>query len=214
MGKLIPQVIVAGLAASVSPVAIMLLISVMLQKHARRNSLLFLAGFTLVLITIGVLGVALFHTTPTGKTSHVDYWIDIALGVLCLAAIPLSLRPRKKTAKRAEAADMSAAKAFVIGAIAMLINSSTIVIYIAGAHLISAAKVSTSDTVLALVIMTFMTLLTLIVPIALYFLLPEKSEKILNGLKGWLIRHNKVIGVGLLLVIGGYLLGKGIVGLL
>ena len=99
MVKLIPHVIVAGLAASVSPVAIMLLLAVMMRKNTRRNTLLFLLGFTLILVALGVVGVFIFKAGGSGAKRSVDGYFDIALGVLCLLAMLFSLRPKKKQEK-------------------------------------------------------------------------------------------------------------------
>ena len=84
MLQLLPRLIVIGLAAAVSPVAVMVLISLMLKKNPVRNSSLFLLGFALVLIAIGIAGLFLLHLGGHAKKSPVDGYIDIAL-VHCLA---------------------------------------------------------------------------------------------------------------------------------
>lgn len=211
MVKLIPHVIVAGLAASVSPVAIMLLLAVMMRKNARRNSLLFLLGFTLILVALGVVGVFIFKAGGSGTKSSVDGYFDIALGVLCLLAMLFSLRPKKKQEKPAMGGtELKASRAFTLGIIAMLTNVSTIVCYLAGAHEISAAKLGLGEDLLALALLTLVTLITLFIPIFIYFIFPSRSDKVLSSVNAWLSRHSKVVGATVLLVFGIYLLIKGI----
>jgi len=210
MAGLIPRVIIAGLAASISPVAVMVLLSVMMRKHARRNSLLFLLGFTLVLIALGVVGIFVFRAGGSGGKSKVDGYIDLVLGVLCLAAIPLTLRRKKKQGKTETEKDLKAPRAFLLGAGSMLVNTSTIVCFLAGAHEISAAKLSVSDDLFALALLIAITLLTLLIPIAVYFAVPTKAERVLGSLNAWLSRHSKVIGAAVLLLFGAYLLAKGL----
>ena len=59
-------------------------------------------------------------------------------------------------------------------------------------------------------ILTFFTLTTVLIPIAIYFVFPSKSEKALASFQGWLMKHSKVIGAAILLIFGVYLLIKGI----
>ena len=210
MAELIPRVIIAGLVASISPVSVMVLLSVMMRKNVRRNSLLFLLGFTLVLIATGVVVIFVFRAGGSGAKSEVDGYIDLALGVLCLAAILLTLRPNKKKAEPETAKDLKASQAFLLGAGSLLVNTSTIVCYVSGAHEISAAKLAVYNDILALVLLTATTLLTLLIPIAVYYAFPTKAEKVLGSLNSWLARHSKVIGAAVLLIFGAYLLTKGI----
>ena len=47
----------------------------------------------------------------------------------------------------------------------------------------------------------------------IYFVLGERSQKLLDGLKSWMAANNAVIMAVLFLVIGAKLLGDGISGL-
>jgi hypothetical protein len=210
MAGLIPRLIIAGLAASVSPVSVMVLVSVMLRKHARRNSLVFLLGFTLILIAFGLAGIFAFRAGGGGSKQKVNGCIDLALGALCLAAIPITLRRKKKQADPESEKDLKASRAFLLGAVSMLMNASTVICYVAGAHEIGAAKLKFSGSLFALVLLTAITLLTLLIPIAVYFAFPTKAERVLGSLNAWLSKHSKVIGAAVLLLFGAYLLTKGI----
>jgi len=199
------------LAAAVSPVAVMVLISLMLKKNPVRNSSLFLLGFALVLIAIGIAGLFLLHFGGHAKKSPVDGYIDIALGVLCLLAIPLAWkRKRKRKQEEPAARDIKPARAFTLGGATMLINFSTIPIYVSGVHVISDAKLAFFDDVLAMVILTAVTLITLVVPIVIYLVFPKAAARALSSVRVWLSKHQKVIGATILLVFGVYLLIKGI----
>jgi hypothetical protein len=210
MGSLVPRLIVIGLAASVSPVAVMILITVLSKENARRNSLLWLLGFTLTLIALGFAGVYLLQAAGSGGTSKLDAYIDIALGALCLVAIPFDLLRRKKEKGPKVESDMSVKGAFALGCISMVVNTSTFIIFVSGLHVISASNLEIYEEVISLVILTFFTLTTVLIPIAIYFVFPAKSEKALASLQGWLMRHSKVIGAAILLIFGVYLLIKGI----
>ncbi|MBU4194403.1 MAG: GAP family protein [Actinobacteria bacterium] len=193
--------------------AIVVLVSLMLTKNALRSSLFFLLGFTLTLIAIGIVGTLVLHAGGSGGKSHFGGYIDIALGALCFLAIPLTMR-KSKERKEAPEADgakpMTAAKSFSVGVVTMLLNMSTIIIYTSGVYVISSAKLSTADDIIALAFLTVFTLVTLLVPIAMYLVFPRKATKLLASLKVWLARHKTLIGVAILLIFGVLLLIKGI----
>lgn len=208
MGHLIPRVLVIGLGAAVSPVAIMILLAVMVKKDAKRNSLLFIAGYTLVLVVVGLAAMFLFGAV-THKPGTSDAVIDIVLGALCLAFIPLSLKRKPKPQK--EDGGMNPLGAVALGAGAMLVNTSTWVFYLGGVHAITQAKnIGTADTAIAFIILIFMTLLTLTIPVGILLVFPVKSQKFLDALGEWLARHRKTITVALLLIFAVYLIWKGI----
>jgi hypothetical protein len=209
MNTLIPRVIIIGLAASVSPIAIMFLISILSKRHARRNSLIFLLGYTLTLTALGIVGVFVFHLGSGGGTSKVNGYIDLVLGIICLLAIPFSIRkPKKQEATEVES-DLKTSRAFSLGSFAMIVNTSTLIIYIPGLHAIAAAGLEPFDDIIALALLTLFTLTSLIIPIIIYFALPERSEKVLASFHVWLSKHSKMIGTVVLLAIGVYLLIQG-----
>jgi len=210
MGDLVPKVILIGLGAAVSPVAIMILLAIMVKKDARRNSLLFLAGFVLVLVAIGVAGLFLFDKAGSGHHGALDGWIDVALGALCLVAIAYAWTRKPKPEKPEDQRGMKPLKVFLLGMGTMFVNTSTFVLFVSGVHAITQADVGAPDGAVAFVILTFATLLTLLIPIAIYLIFPKRSEKFMTALGGWLGRHRKVIAIGILLVFAVYLLAKGI----
>ena len=209
MSSLAPRLIVIGLAAAVSPVAIMVLISLMLRKHPLKNAFFFLLGFTPTLLALGMGAVLVFHVGGSGKKTSVDGYIDIALGVLCLLAIILVLRKKPKESEP-EAGELTASRAFVIGCAAMLANYSTLIIFISGLHYVITAKLPLYEDVLAVALLTLVTLSSLLVPIFLYIAAPTKAARLLAALRIWLSKHNKEIGVAILLVFAVLLLVKGI----
>jgi threonine/homoserine/homoserine lactone efflux protein len=210
MSSLVPQLILIGLAASISPVAVMILISVLSRHNARRNSLVWLLGFTLTLLALGFAGVYLLHAGGSGGTSKVDGYIDIALGVLCLLLIPWSLLKRDRKEGRKVESDPGIVKVFTLGCISMVINASTFVIFVSGLHVITSSDIRTSEGFICLAILTFFTLTTVLVPIAIYFAFPTKAEGLLASFSSWLTKHKKVINIVVLLIFGIYLLAKGL----
>lgn len=199
-----------GLGAAVSPVAVTLLITLMLRKHPLKNAFFFLVGYTGFLLTLGVVGVFLISRGTSGGKSSADAYIDVVLGVACLLVIPLAFRKKKK---REPAQEIGPLKCMITGVVSMLVNSSTIVIFLAGTHEISKARLSTGEDLVAILILTAFTLVSLLVPVVAYALFPKTAAKVLDSVRVWLGKHSQWIAAGILLVFGVYLLVKGITAL-
>lgn len=209
MSHLIPQLIIIGLGAAVSPIALTVLIVVMAKNNARRNSLLFLLGFTLTLLAIGLFGVSAFHFSDAGSNT-INGYIDLVLAFVCFgfAAQSYIKKGEKKRGKIGD--DIKPPKAIALGSIFMVTNPSTFVIYISGLHVIGSAKLKIEQSLLSLALLTLVTLSSLIIPIIIFFLFPKKSQKTLDSLKNWLGTHRKAISITILAAIGLWLLYKGI----
>lgn len=205
--------VVTGLAASVSPVAVAAMISMLSMKGARRNTFFFLAGFVLTLLCLGAAGLFLFQLGGAGRTGGLHGVIDLVLGGFCLLAIPWE--PTRKTGDAAPARKgaLSAPKAFLFGCLSMSVNASTFVIFTSGLHDIASSDKGGGGDLLALGVLIIFTLITLLVPVAIYCLFPGGSEKVLSSTKAWLGRHRRKIAALVLSAFGAYLLLKGIVAL-
>ncbi len=202
------RLLVIGMGAAVSPVAVMVLISLMLRKHPLKNALFFLLGFTPTLVALGIVAVTLMHAGGSGKKSAVDAYIDLALGALCLLAIIPVIRKKPKESEP-EPEDLKASRSLAIGCLTMLVNYSTLVIYASGIHYISSARLSLPENVFYMALLTVVTLSTLLLPVAVYIAVPGRAERWLAALKEWLGEHNKQIGVAILLIFAVLLFVKG-----
>jgi cytochrome c biogenesis protein CcdA len=159
----------------------MVLISLMMRKNPVKNSLFFLLGFTLVLIAPGIAGFYLLRLGGSGGKGSIDGYFDIALGALCLLAIPLSVRNRKKKDRPAKGA-VKAARSLSLGMVTMPVNSSKVILFFSGVHLISSAKLEPSETIPAMALLTVVTLLTLLIPIIIYVVFPKTADRVLSSL--------------------------------
>lgn len=255
------RMVLTGLAASVSPVAVLALVSVLTKGNARRNALLFLLGFTVTLLCLGFAGIFLFRLGGGEGKGRVNGYIDLSLGVLCLLAMLRELHREEDKAGHEEQGgengegrreksekerlgkrlkrfsgkrkrdqgvecqeeldgvgrgrpgaqrELRAAKALSLGCLSMLVNFSTLVIFVSGLHAIGAAKMGVLAGLLALLVMTAFTLSTLLAPIAVLFSFPSQSELLLRALRDWLAKHRRAVGSLVLAAFGVYLLAKGI----
>jgi len=90
-----------------------------------------------------------------------------------------------------------------------LINFSTSIIVLEAGKIISTSLAPTSGKALAIVILVLITLLVCEIPLLIYFLLPQSSERILSKINVWMQKNGHILMGLVILAIGLYLLWIG-----
>jgi hypothetical protein len=93
------------------------------------------------------------------------------------------------------------------------VNPKNLLLTVAAAAAIAETGISAAQQELALAVFVVIGTLGPGIPVAIYFVLGERSKKLLDGLNSWMAANNAVIMAVLLLVIGVKLVGDGIAGL-
>lgn len=216
MDNLFYQLVLTGLAASVSPLPVAVLIDILSFKNPVRNSLVYLLGFTLTLLALGVAALYIFQIGSGSSliSKNIKAYVDIGLGVVCFGLIffVLRRRPGQEDNPNKAGNSMKIYTAFILGCVLMITDASTLVIYVSGLHLISTANLGLTDDVLSLGLMTFITLITLMAPITLYIISPKKAGNLLAHTGAWLTKHRQIIGAIILAFFGFYLVIRGLRG--
>ena len=105
---------------------------------------------------------------------------------------------------------MSVGRATAFGAILALINFKQLGIYVGGIAQIVDADVSTVQQWIALVVLLIVLEIGVIAPIVVFVAAREWATRQLRRFEGWLLRHNRVIGIVLGLVVGIWFIVKGV----
>jgi hypothetical protein len=206
---------VLGLAIAVcSPVSVVTVIVLLTMPSGRRRGIAFVLGWILAIGVIAVVVVSVHgqdfgshKTTPSRAAS----WVEIAVGLLAGIAAARSLRKRPRRASKGGTPKWVAGLdrthwllAVVVGAF-MLTYSLTI----AAAAEILKAHVSVEDDVAAFVVFGVASIITIVAPIAVALLTPERADERLAAWRAWLLGNARVIGLWALVVIGALLVAKG-----
>ena len=91
-----------------------------------------------------------------------------------------------------------------------VINVKQLAIYLAGVSLIVNADVSQAQRWIALVLLLVVIQLGVLAAVAADVFAPDWASRVLGALHGWLVRNNRVIGISIGVVIGGWFTIKGI----
>jgi len=193
------------------PLAAVILLSV--ERGLRKAWAFFLGEFT-VMFAIGAVTVALHLGTSRASASRPASWVTLIAGLVLLpAGAWLIVRSRRATEVKnpswlARLDRMEPWPAFLLGTFL-----PTYVIGIAaGAHIVGTHP-GTATAVAAMLVFLAIGTSTVYAPIVLAQVAPERSGPVRVRLRRWLVRNWRAVGGGVLLVVGVFLTGKGIVAL-
>lgn len=217
MESLIPTVIGLGLAIAVcSPVSVVTIIVLLTMPSGRRRGIAFVVGWLLAIAVIAVVVVGLAkgqdfssHKTTPSRAASV---VEIVVGLIAALVAWRALRRRgqratsSETPKWLDRLDRTHwVAATVVGAF-MLTYSLTI----AAAAEVLKAHVSTTDDILAFVVFAIASTLTILAPIAVVLIAPDRSDRWLTAWRSWLLGNSRVIGLIAVVVIGAALVVRGV----
>jgi hypothetical protein len=186
-----------------------------------------LGGLT-VGITVGLLDVLFFHVDALKTQGTVSAGVDLALGLVLVAAGALvatgRLRGRRKTRVPAgdgqphekEKKDSWAQRvlgeprlglAMLVGAVCGIPGGA----YLSGLRILVTSKSSTANQVAGVILFVLIEFLLIIIPFAFLELRPEATKAALKNAQGWLAGHARQLMAYTALVLGAYLAISGLV---
>ncbi len=184
---------------------------------------LLLGGMT-VALTIGLLDVLAFHADAIKAQGTVSAGVDLALGLVLLAAGALLATGRLHGRRRApvpvpagdqqpgtpEQKDSWARRALgeprlglamLTGAVIGIPGAS----YLTALHLLVTGTSSTATQVLAVVLFVIIDFLLILIPFAFLELRPEATKALLKHTQDWLLSHALQLMATIALLLGAYL---------
>jgi len=224
-------------SAALNPKLLALDLLLIENRRPRAMFLCVLLGGMTVALTIGLLDVLTIHADAIKAQGKASAGVDLALGLLLLAAggllatrrlhgrqpAPVAAgtippgqaeQPDKKDKK--DKKDSWAARALaeprlglamLVGALVGLPGAS----YLTALHHLIAGKYSTLTLVIAVVVFVIIEFLLIIIPFAFLELRPEATKALLRRSQDWLLRHAWQLMVGIALLLGAYLTVSGLV---
>jgi Sap, sulfolipid-1-addressing protein len=182
----------------------------------RRRGIAFVLGWLLAIGVIAAVVVGFAHgqdfsstkTTPSRAAS----WAEVAVGLVVVLVAVRALRRRRPqgdsssdTPKWLNRLDRTNwLLAVVVGAV-MLTYSLTI----AATAEILKAHVSAEDDVIAFGVFAVASILTIVAPVVVVLLAPDRADRWLAAWRRWLLGNSRVIGLVALIVIGAVLIVRG-----
>ena len=223
MGQAIGQVLAFGVGVGLSPIPIVGVVMMLATPRARSNGPAFLAGWVLGLAVVGTVVLLVASGAEAAEGGQPANWVNVlklvlGAGLLLLAVKQWAGRPRAG-AEAALPAWMSAvdhftaARSAALGVALAAINPKNLILVVGAASAIAQTGAAAGQQAVALAVFVVIGTVGTGVPVLLFFTMGERSERMLDELKGWMAQNNATIMAVICLLIGAKLLGDGITGL-
>ncbi len=198
------------------------------NRRPRAMFLCLLLGGMTVALTIGLLDVLVFRADAIKAQGTVSAGVDLALGLLLLAAGALLATGRLHSRRTAPVpagdaqpgqpgkkggwaqrvlAEPRLGLAMLVGAVIGIPGAS----YLTALHNLVNGKSSTATQVIAVAVFVLIDFLLIIIPFAFLELRPEATKALLKHTQDWLLGHAMQLMAGIALLLGAYLAVSGLV---
>ena len=214
--------------AALNPKLLALDLLLIENRRPRAMFLCLLLGGMTVALTIGLLDVLVFRADAIKHQGTVSAGVDLALGLLLLAAGALLATGRLHGRRKAPVAAGDAQPgqpekkdgwaqrvlaeprfglAMLVGAVIGIPGAS----YLTALHILVTGKSSTATQVIAVAVFVLIDFLLIIIPFAFLELRPEATKALLKHTQDWLLGHAARLMAAIALLLGAYLAVSGLV---
>lgn len=203
----------AGAAVSPAVLGASLELLAAFKQHGRRMLFIYLAGAALVVVAVLALAILLPQRPQTRGDRLVSDVVDLALGALLLAfAVVLIVRrpkPRKDSTNRLLSSRWVWLGVLGLGLFMMATNLSTLVLLLAGSHVVHSSHAGGTAALLGYGILVVGALLPILLPLCWALISPASASRVLGGFSAVIAKHSRVIGIVVCLLTAAYLLLRG-----
>jgi hypothetical protein len=223
---LVASVLPLAVAKMVAPTIVPIPIALLTGRHGRAKSAVFTLGWFLGPLVMGnlmLLLVAAF-AVPGEAASTIAHALMLGLGLLCLLMtlqawrLSASLLPIGRTSDPAAWSEninrFSVSQSFFSGALLSGSGFKGTALLLSTLAVIAETNLDIVQAELALVIFAAIGSLLVGTPVAIAVYFGERADVVLGALRAWLDLHGQAVVLGTLLVLGVWLVGKGLEGLL
>ena len=217
MSSLIPEVAALGLAVAVtSPGSVVTVIALLSMSNGVRRAIAFIGGWIVGIGVLAALVIFVFQgqdfgsrdTTPSRTASA----IEVVLGALLLVVSVRSYRKPTQPAKSQSPPrwlDRVDRTNWAIGIVIGAFMLSYALTLAAMAEILK-ANLGALDTAVACLVFALTSIVTISAPVVVVLVAPERSAQVLATWKASLLEHARSIALILLMVIGVFLVVRGV----
>lgn len=210
MGQLLGRVLPLAFMAAVSPTIFLASVVLLTRSRPVFRAGVFTIGTAIPLLVIGVLVGISFRSFTLDSKSTLSAAIDVAAGgVLVIAAALRASRPARPREDK-PSTDPRPLLGFLGGMALMATNFSTLLPFMVAVKDIALSNAGQTDKIITFALAVVIVLIPAWVPLAMTAAVPSGSEALLGRLRSFLDRYGKWFMVGVLGLIGVYLLVRGL----
>lgn len=220
MAEAIGQVLSFGVGVALSPIPIIAVVLMLGTARARTNGPAFILGWVVGLAGVGTIVLLASSGADASQEGEPADWVgvlELALGALLLLVALRQWRGRPREGQTAEQPKwmktidgFKPGKAALFGVLLSALNPKNLLLAVGAAAAIAQTGASGGEQAAALAVFVLIGTLGTGVPVALYFVLGERSKRPLDELKAFMSQNNAAIMAVLCLIIGAKLIGDGV----
>ena len=220
MGRAIGGSLPLAVGIALSPIPVIAVVLMLTSRKARVNGPAFVLGWLLGLGIVGAVVLSIAGSAGASKSGSPAAWVSwvkIALGILLLLVAVRQFRNRPHAGAPPQMPKWmgtidKTTPVTALGLAALLsgANPKNLLLAVGGAAAIAQTGIPAGQQAIAYLVFALIGTLGVGIPVGAYFMMGERSEKLLAGLKDWMTAHNAVIMTILCLVIAAKLIGDAI----
>jgi len=208
--SLYANVLPFALGAAISPTLLTLELLILSGKtQPKARAWFYVIGATAILLLFGLLCVFVLRKSPDADGGPVNPWTIVieAVIILLLAALGVrQLRPAKTAGEKHHSSvkdKLATAKLpffLGVGAVAMLSNFSTLVLYLPAVHVITRSTDPASVKFGAGIMLFVITILPFWLPVLAVTVLGHRSDAFLATVNAWTTKYQRQVNAGICFV--------------
>jgi len=220
MGQAIGQTLPFGVAIALSPLPIIMVVSMLGAPKGRTTALAFLAGWMISLAVVGTVLLLIASGERASEAGGPADWVSvlkIGLGIALLVLAVRQWRGRPRGDAEAElpgwmkAVDtLSPAKSAGTAVLFAAVKPKNLILVIGACAAISQTGASTQSMGVALAVFVLIASAGIALPLAIDLFMGDRATTVLSALRDWMARENATIVAVICLVIGVTLIGNAI----
>jgi threonine/homoserine/homoserine lactone efflux protein len=203
--------------------SITLVILLLLSDRGWRNGLGYALGYTSAYTLIGISAVVLgYRAAESNAGIDTGLFLPLLLMILGCLLLWLALRNwRKPFSEEKEEPrffsivdKITPPKAFGFGAMISVINFKNLALFLTALSVVVVSDLLFPEKIFITLLVVLVFCLSVIIPVIIYIVFPKRAKDLLNGIRQFLSRNSRPIGIWAPLVFGLLLIIKGITDLL
>jgi threonine/homoserine/homoserine lactone efflux protein len=213
---LIGSFLPSAVAVAISPIPIIAVILMLGTPRARSDGPAFAAGWVVGMVVVSLVVLALTGSVSTETSYDTINWGQVVLGLVFFALARREWRSRPAKGEPAEMPGWMKAidqvkpgKAFTLGVALSALNPKNLALTAAAAANIAQAELTGAQDAIAIGVFVVIASTTVVGSVLFYLLAGARAEQPLAHLKEFMVEHNVVIMMIILILLGAKLLGDG-----
>ena len=212
----------AAVAVALSPIPIVAIVLVLGTNRARLNGAAFALGWVAGLAVVSVMVTLLLGGAdrPGSESALVAEWLKLVVGAVFWGMAAAQWRKRPQAGEpppmpgwMATLSSVTPVKALGLGAALSGANPKNLALTLAAAASIAQAGLGARGNAVAVAAFVAIGSLSVVGAVGATFVADERAARPLASIKAFMLQHNAVIMMVVLLVLGAKFLGDGLAGL-